>query len=141
MKLNELETQILLDIYEMDINHGPRINMNNYELKEAVEKEKRQEFVSYLQKLKRFEYIEYEEDNAFRLGGIRSTKYRTNVCMIWSDEIHISKKGIELVEEIKKTVLEKIKEKSSKGLKVVYEEAKEWGTKTIAEIFTKSMNG
>jgi len=145
MELSKLEIELLLDIYEMDINLGERINENSYELIEQDPKERRQEFIHYLLKLKRFGRIDFDESKTFVCGGIRSEKYRTNVVMIWPENIHILEKGIQEVEEAKKTVMDKVKETAKQGVKEigskVYDEVKDWTSKTISEYFVKITKG
>ncbi|MCY6485901.1 hypothetical protein OW763_16440 [Clostridium aestuarii] len=139
MELNTIETQILLDVYEADINFKEQININNYTLNETDKKERKHEFAAYLLKLKRLKYIDFDEEKTFIKGGCQSPKYHTNVIMFWTEYIHITEKGIKCVENIKKTVLEKSKEELIDWGSKVYGEIKDWGTKTIAEIFIKNM--
>ncbi|MBU3191337.1 hypothetical protein K9O30_06830 [Clostridium bowmanii] len=98
MGLNELESQILIDIYEADMLPGMSFEIENYKLTEKDPKNKNQEFAFYLGKLKRLGFVKYEEKEAFLKAGIASTKYNNNVAMICEDKIHIDSKGIHLVE-------------------------------------------
>ena len=65
---------------------------------ERDHKEQKQEFASYLGKLKKMGFVKYEENEAFLKGGSCSTKYNNNVNIIYEDKIHIDAKGIKLVE-------------------------------------------
>lgn len=110
--LNKIEVQILMDVYEMDINNGPRINSLKYDLIEADERERKYEIASYLLKMQRLGYINIEQ-GAFVTGGNINIKYRNNVLMYFDEKLHITEKGIAYVDEIKKQYLikQKLKEK------------------------------
>ena len=98
MKLNILENQILIDIYDVDMAPGMSFEIQNYKLTEEDPKEKKQEFAFYLERLKRLGFIKYEEKEAFLKAGSHSTKYNNNVAMISGDKIHIDSEGAKLVE-------------------------------------------
>ena len=98
MKLNTLESEMVIDIYDADMLPGMSFEIENYKLTEEDPKKKKQEFAFYLGKLKRLGFVKYEEKEAFLKDGIRSTKYNNNVAMIYEDKIHIDSKGIKLVE-------------------------------------------
>lgn len=98
MELNELESEILIDIYDADMLPGMPFEIENFKLKEVDPKEKKQEFAFYLGKLKKLGFVKYEEKDAFLKNGIRSIKYNNNVTMINEDKVHIDSKGIKLVE-------------------------------------------
>lgn len=100
MELNKIENQILIDIYDADMEPGMPFEIQNYILNEKDPKEKKQEFVYYLARLKELGFIKYEEDEAFINSGSCSAKYNNNVAMIYGDKIHIDSKGIELVENL-----------------------------------------
>jgi len=103
MELNKIEKQILIDIYEFDINHEKTIKRINYELVETNNHEKNQEFASYLLNLKRLKYIEFDEKATLFIGGQNSLKYYTCYCMFRTQNIHIKEKGIEFVKEVLKS--------------------------------------
>ncbi len=107
MKLNKLETQILIDIYDADINFKNVVRITEYELTEVDPSERRQEFAAYLFKLRRLKLIKFDEDVAFFSCGWRSRKYNTNVVTFWGEYIHITNKGIEFAEKIRNSVNEK----------------------------------
>ena len=98
MELNTLEIEILIDIYDSDMLPGMAFEMENYKLKEKELKDKKHEFAFYLENLKKFSYIKYDEKEAFLKCGIVSKKYNNDVTMICEDKIHIDSKGIKLVE-------------------------------------------
>lgn len=131
MELSKLEVQILSDIYDADMSAKPAINFNNYELTETDTNERKQEFAFYLSKLKRLGFIEYEDNKAFSCGGWRSQKYRLNVLIFWSENIHIAFLGIRLVEEVRKATADNLKEK---GISAPTEETE------FNELFVKNMN-
>lgn len=135
MELRQIEVQILLDIYEMDLNNEPTINKNDYELTERDNQTKTKEFAMYLIKLKRHGYIDFDEHKTFLTGGIINEKYKNNVLLIYPEKIQIKDKGIECAENIKKTVAEKMKDESKDIAKKIYYEIKDFTTKTIAEYF------
>jgi hypothetical protein len=93
MILSDLEKQLLFDIYEMDMNKGGEPNFNNYKL-QSIQNERFQEVAYYLDKLKRFGLIDYEESKAFVKGGRINPDYHNNVLVIWWKNIHITKEGI-----------------------------------------------
>jgi hypothetical protein len=132
--LDKIDTCILIDLYEFEFNGGEKINQSNYELQEVDPRLKKQELAWHLSRLERFGYIEYQ-GQAFITGGQLNRKYNNNVIMIWAEAIHIKEKGIEYVQEVKKTVLDKLKEEGKGIASKVYEELKDWGTKAIAEYF------
>ncbi len=141
MELKEIEIQILLDIYEMDINIGKKIEYDNYELTEEHFSERKQEFANYLLRLKSFNYIDFDEEKVFIKAGIRSTKYKTNVISIQPEQIHITEKGINYINEIKKTVFDKAKDRIKGESKDIMDkvgcELKDFASKTIAEYFVR----
>jgi hypothetical protein len=98
MRLNALESEMLIDIYDADMLPGMPFEIENYQLTEEDTKNMKQEFAFYLKKLKRLGFIKFEEKEAFLKSGIRSTKYNNNVYKIYEDKIHIDAKGIKLVE-------------------------------------------
>jgi len=98
MKLNKLEIEMVIDIYDADMLPGMPFEIENYKLTEEDPKKKKQEFAFYLGILKKLGYVKYEEKEAFLKDGMRSTKYNNNVAMIYEDKIHIDSKGINLVE-------------------------------------------
>jgi len=98
MELNILESEMIIDIYDADMFPEMPLEIENYKLIEEDPNKKKQEFVFYLNKLKKLGLIKYEEKEAFAKGGIRSTKYNNNVTIIYEDKIHIDSKGIKLVE-------------------------------------------
>ncbi len=98
MELNTLESEMLIDIYDADMLPGMSFEIENYNLTEEDSKDKKQEFASYLGKLKKLGFVKYEEKEAFVKCGSRSPKYNNNVVMICEDKIHIDSKGIKLVE-------------------------------------------
>ncbi|WP_291633559.1 hypothetical protein [Clostridium sp.] len=98
MKLNTLESQMVIDIYDADMLPEMLFEIENYKLTEGEDKRKKQEFAFHLEKLKKLGFIKYEEKEAFLKEGIRSTKYNNNVAMIYENKIHIDSKGINLVE-------------------------------------------
>ena len=98
MKLNSIESEILIDIYDADMLPEMPFEIENYNLIEEDQKKKRQEFSFYLKKLKGLALIKYEEKEVF----VNKTKYNNNnnnnnVKIIY-DKIHIDSKGIKLVE-------------------------------------------
>jgi len=141
MELNKLETQILIDIYDSDMTVGKSIKIQDYELTEKDTKEKTHEVTFYLEKLKRLGFLSYDESRAFISGGWKNTKYKNNVIMIWGEQLHISPKGMELVEEAKKTTTQKFKEKGidvAKGIGgIAKDEFNELFSKSIGECFKK----
>ena len=98
MKLNTLESEMLIDIYDADMFPGMLFEIENYKLAEEDIEKKKQEFAFYLGKLKRAGFVKYEEDEAFLKGGSCSAIYNNNVTIIYEDKIHIDSKGIKLVE-------------------------------------------
>ena len=141
MELNKLETQMLIDIYDADMTAGKSIKILDYELTEKDPKEKTQEGAFYLGKLQRLGFIDYDEEKAFICGGWQNTKYKNNVIMIWGERLHITPKGIELVEDAKKTTVQNFKEKGidvAKGLGgVLKAEFNELFAKSVGECFKK----
>ena len=98
MELNTLESEMLIDIYDNDMQPDMPFEIENYRLIEEDPKKKIQEFASYLKKLKTLGLIKYEEREAVVKGGSRSTKYNNNITIIYEDKIHIDSKGLKLVE-------------------------------------------
>ncbi|MGV8983284.1 hypothetical protein [Clostridium sp.] len=98
MKLNTLEIEILIDIYDADMLPGMAFEMENYKLKEKELKDKKHEFAFYLENLKKYSYIKYDEKEAFLKCEIVNNKYNNNITMIFEEKIHIDYKGIKLVE-------------------------------------------
>ena len=98
MGLSELESEMLIDIYDADMLPEMPFEIENYKLIEEGEIKKTQEFAFYLRELKKLGFVRYEENEAFLKSGSRSTKYNNNVTMIREDKIHIDSKGIKLVE-------------------------------------------
>jgi len=98
MELSMLESEMLIDIYDADMMLEMPFEIENYKLIEEDPKEQKQEFASYLSKLKKLGLVKYEEKEAFVKGGSYSTKYNNNVTLICEDKIHIDIKGIKLIE-------------------------------------------
>jgi hypothetical protein len=98
MKLNTLESEMVIDIYDADMLPEMPFEFENYKLIEEDPKNKKQEFAFHLKKLKRLGLVIYEENEAFTKSGSYSTKYNNNVTIIREDKIHIAFKGIKLVE-------------------------------------------
>ena len=98
MELNTLESEMLIDIYDNDMQPDMPFEIENYRLTEEDPKKKIQEFVSYLKRLKTLGLIKYEEREVFIKSGSRSTKYNNNVTIICEDKVHIDSKGLKLVE-------------------------------------------
>ena len=74
MELNTLEREMLIDIYDADNLPGMSFEIENYQLTEEDEKDKRQEFAFYLGILKKSGFIKYKEDEAFSKSGTKATK-------------------------------------------------------------------
>ena len=98
MELNTLENEMIIDIYDADMFPEMPLEIENYKLIEEEPKKKKQEFVFYLNKLKKLGLIKYEEKEVFTKGGNYSIKYNNNVTIIREDKIHIDSKGLKLVE-------------------------------------------
>ena len=98
MKLNTLESEMVIDIYDADMLPEMPFEIENYKLIEEDPKKKKQEFAFYLKRLKRLGLVIYEEKEAFTKSGSYSTKYNNNVIIIREDKVHIDYKGIRLVE-------------------------------------------
>lgn len=140
MELNSLELAILVDIYEMDLNSGPKINEDNYDLEDKDTTEKRQHFAALLLKLERLGLIWFDGE-ALTPGGRTHPKYRNRTMIIWTEHIHIREKGILLAEEAKKTVIERAKDKGVVVAGKIYNELKDLTVKTIGEIVSKVFKG
>ncbi|MCF6464188.1 hypothetical protein [Clostridium sp. Cult1] len=114
--LNDIEKQILIDLYDRDIKNmlEIKIEQERYKLSEEGNNERIQELVYYLEKLERLKYIEIKrkQDGKFYTSGGRShPKYRNNAIFDINDkDIHIVKKGIEYVIELRKTPIDKMKD-------------------------------
>ena len=106
MELSMLESEMLIDIYDADMMLEMPFEIENYKLIEEDPKEQKQEFASYLSKLKKLGLVKYEEKEAFVKGGSHSTKYNNNVTTIFEDKIHIDIKGIKLIERYNYSNLE-----------------------------------
>lgn len=98
MKLNTLENEMIIDIYDADMLPEMPFEIENYKLTEEDPEKRKQEFAFYLGKLKRLGFVKFEEKEAFFKIGIHSAKYNNNVAMIYEENIHIDSKGIKLVE-------------------------------------------
>ena len=134
--LDKTEINILIDIYEMDLNNGKRISETDYGFEEISNEGKKQALAWHLFKLRRLKYISFDE-NTFITGGWHHPKYNNNVIMYYAENIHITEKGILYVDEIRKTVLSKVKDGGIEILGKVYTEIKDLTAKTIAEFFFK----
>ena len=93
MELKPIEVDMLIGIYQMNLNNRGTISMEDYVLEEDDDFEQKQEFYSYLNELKKLHYIEFENKD-FIFGGQVSKKYGTNVQIINNNRIKITKKGI-----------------------------------------------
>ncbi len=98
MELSTLEREMIIDIYDADMFPEMPFELENYKLIEENLKNRKQEFAFYLKKLKKLGLIKYEENEAFKKSGSRSSKYNNNVTEIYADKIYIDAKGIKLVE-------------------------------------------
>ena len=136
MELSKLEIQILIDVYDADMSASEPINVNNYELTEELVTPKYHEFAFYLLKLKRLEFLDFNESKAF-MKGMMNDKYKNNFIMCNGEEIHISERGRLIVEEAKKSALQKIKDKGvdvAKGLAgALKDEFNDLFSKTVSE--------
>lgn len=101
MVITDLEKKLLTDIYENEFVSPKTISYTNYNLTEEDPFEKKQEFVFHLNKLKNLGFIKFDETEAFQNAGIRSTKYKSCVQMVWSDKLHTTTDGRNLVESLK----------------------------------------
>jgi hypothetical protein len=115
MELSQLETQILIDLYDADVTAGDSIDINKLQLTEKNPRVKPQEFAFYLGKLKGLKLIAYDEKEAFCYGGFRNLNYKNNVALVCGDKIHIlgCPKGMKIVEEaIKRQLFRDSKKKA-----------------------------
>lgn len=92
MKLKPIEKDIMIGIYKMNLDNTV-ISMEDYVLEEDSYFEQKQEFYSYLCKLKKLYYIEFQ-DKDFIFGGKVSKKYGTNVQILNYNKIKITREGI-----------------------------------------------
>lgn len=91
--LNTVDINILIDLYDIDINNSGEKLLNvakNY-LTEKDPTQRIQELASHLLKLERLEYIEFDEE-PFVKGGRMNPKYRNSVRLILTERIHIKEK-------------------------------------------------
>lgn len=98
MELSTLESEMLIDIYDADMLPEMPFEIENYNLIEKTQKNKKHEFAFHLKKLRSLGLIKYVEKEVFSKGGSRNTKYDNNVTSICGDKIHIDSKGVKLVE-------------------------------------------
>jgi hypothetical protein len=108
--LSEIEKKILDDVFEMQINNGPILDINNYDLVEKDNpdyKEKWSEFGSYLFKLRSLGYLKFE-DKVLTSGGRQNRKYRNNIIGGWTEDLELDKDGIAFVLKERETLKEKL---------------------------------
>lgn len=124
--LNELEEQILNDIYEMRINNGEVPKLDDYKLKEKDNsdyKEKSSELAYYLYKLKSLGHIKFL-DSALLTGGWNNPKYNNSVILVHFKSLDIENKGIEHVEKMRETRKDKLKKELKETGKDIYKSSK-----------------
>jgi hypothetical protein len=130
--LNDVELKILEDIYDMNINNGPRVNINNYDLN----KNKRwKEFYYHLAKLKKLNLVKFDS-KAIVNGGHLDREYNNNCQMVFTEELEIQKDGIEFINRERETIKDKIKNEAKDFGTVIYKEAKKSAAKTIVKYFS-----
>ncbi|TYS57912.1 hypothetical protein FZD47_24050 [Bacillus infantis] len=110
--LNDIEKQILNDVFEMQFNHGPILKLNDYDLLEKSNpdhKVKWNEFTSYILKLRSMGYLKFD-DNILTTGGRQNQKYRNNVLNVRTEGLEIDKEGIAFVVKERETLKDKVVE-------------------------------
>jgi hypothetical protein len=109
-KLSNIENKILEELYkrEYEKNLDIEININSLSLSEEENKSKTIEAGYWLKELKRMDYIDFIENQAFHCGGAIHEKYNNNIITIYWKNIHLLYKGKNYVEEIRKTVWDKL---------------------------------
>lgn len=107
--LNEIDMNILnkLFIREFEAELNETFNYNIVPLKETESDKRIKEIGYYLERLKRWNYIEYDSD-PFTRGGQKDSIYKNNILMICWDKIHITYKGKVLIEESRKSIWDKV---------------------------------
>ncbi|MEH7248744.1 hypothetical protein V7114_18370 [Neobacillus niacini] len=108
--LNAIEKQILDNVFEMQIYHGPKLKLDNYPLIEKDNpdyKSKWSEFGSYILKLRSLGYLKFE-DSILTTGGRQNQKYRNNIINVWTDSLDIDKDGIAFVVKERETIKDKL---------------------------------
>ena len=105
--LSKIEIEILDKLYskEYELDFSIKLNSSIFEL--SGDASPNQEIGFYLERLKRLNYLDYEE-KALTRGGQGDNKYQSNVINIWWDDIHISYKGKKYIADRRLTVLDKV---------------------------------
>lgn len=125
----------------MFYNNGEEINCINYELNEDNIPNKEKEFAYHLIKLKNQGYIDFEENKIFKQGGMINAKYKNNNIMTFPKSIEMEEKGKIYVEELKMTILDKVKRLLKKTPKVVIFLVATTVTVVITAVINKIING
>lgn len=113
MSLNLIELEILERLYRRDQDRELETDFSNTVFPLEGKAEPPQELGYYLARLKREYYIDYP-DSSLRRGGGTDNIYKSNVIIIWWDDIHLTRKGRNTVEENRKTVVDKVKESTKR---------------------------